>query len=464
MIGLIFFLINSGSSQCTSNYSYNASDDTLIFSNQSTISNAHFYWNFGDGSGSNDISPIHVFPDDGKYLVTLYALDTLTNCVAVKENWIDVIKPDSINCNIYFTDTLIGTTPQTTNLSSNCSAYRLGCHVFANGQNTCSGFVCTCNNSLYLHGMQATSNDSIFGYRIFNAYYKTFPANYSSSTNYQNCSANFEVKIDYQANGALVTVTAMNKSGTSTFTFSGFGSPIISAGLSASYLYPYISYAKVFPWPIYHSKSDSLNGCPSVSCVQTILIQNPYYEWPPNCIIAQHPQNQFVASGTQAQFVINAPANVTKQWQQDAGLGYMNLTNSGPYSGVYTDTLSISNVQLTMNNYHYRCVLVGIGSSGSGCQNTSNAAVLQVSPTGINEIFHVEMKIYPNPASTVLNISVPIRLNRANIKVFNLLAKEVISYELENSTELNVSELNPGMYFIEFREDKYFARSTFIRN
>ncbi len=449
--------------QCIANYSYNANDDTLTFTNMSTISNAHFYWNFGDGSGSNDFSPIHVFPDDGSYLVTLYGLDTITNCVDVEEHWINVIKPDTMACNIYFTDTIIGTSPQTTNLSTNCTGYNLGCHVFANAQNICNGFVCSgWDPALFLHGMQATSNDSIYGSRIFNAYYKTFPISYSSSVNYGNCSSNFEVLINYQPNGALVTFTAMNKSGTSTFAITGFGNPIYLSGYSVSYLYPYYYYRKVSPHIVTHTKTDPSNGCSSVSSSQCILLINPYYTWPANCVISQQPQTQFVTNGSIAQFIIDAPDNVTKQWQQDAGLGFTNLTNAGPYSGVNSDTLSIANVQFTMNNFHYRCILSD--SSGFGCQNTSSTAVLYVSTTGIDEVFQISLNTFPNPVAEMLFISGPSEMNMASLKVYNLLGKEVISTQLEIGKGLNVSLLNNGMYFLELKQDKYVGRSTFIKN
>lgn len=233
--------------QCSAYYTYSGTNDTLTFTNQSTISNAHFYWNFGDGSGSNEISPIHVFPDDGNYLVTLYGVDTLANCVDVKENWINVVKPDTLACNIFFTDTIIGTSPQTTNLSTNCSGLSLGCHVFANAQNACNGFTISgWDSALFLHGMQATSYDSIYGYRIYNAYYKTLPFLYSSANNYQNCSANFEFVIDYQTNYAVVNFKAMNSNATNyTYYITGFGNPILLNSQSASFNYNYISNKRV---------------------------------------------------------------------------------------------------------------------------------------------------------------------------------------------------------------------------
>lgn len=463
IFGIKLILVTSIYGQCTANYSYIANGETLSFTNLSSFSNAHFYWNFGDGSGSNDHSPIHIFPDDGEYLVTLYGIDTISNCVDVIENWINVSKPDTLACNIYFVGGIVGTSGQTTDLSTNCTGFNLGCHVFANAQNICNGFsVNGWTNSLFLHGMRATTNDSIYGYRIWKAYYRTLPHFYSSSNNYQNCSANFEISIDYQANGALVTVTAMNKSGNSTFTISGFGIPINLSGLTASYLYPYITYSNVHPWNITHTKSDPANGCSSITCSQTILVRNPYYTWPANCFISQQPQTQFAILGSTAQFIIDAPDNVNKQWQQDAGLGFMNLTNAGPYSGVNSDTLSISNVQLTMNNFNYRCILSD--SSGNGCHNTSNTAILYVSTTGMNEVLQIDLKSFPNPVTGFLNISGPIEIKKASVIVYDLLGKEILSTQLGNEEGLNVSTLNNGMYFIEMKQDNYIGRATFIKN
>jgi Secretion system C-terminal sorting domain len=326
--------------------------------------------------------------------------------------------------------------------------------------NICNGFSCAgWGSALFLHGMQATTNDSIYGYRIFNAYYKTLPWNYSSSFNYQNCSANFELIIDYQPNGALVTLTAMNKSGNSTFTITGFGNPINLPGLTASFLYPYINYSRHFPWLITHTKSDSLNGCSSVSSTQCVLIKNIYYTWPANCVISKQPQTQFVNFGTTAQFIVDVPDNVTKQWQQDAGFGYVNLSNAGPYAGINTDTLTISNVQLTMNNYYYRCLISD--SSGYGCYNTSSSAILNVNQDE-NEIQNI--KIYPNPAADYLTVMLPANLKTAEIKMFSLLG-EYINFSILSTpeTRIDISNLSNGVYILEVLSEETISRHKFIK-
>lgn len=86
------------------------------------------------------------------------------------------------------------------------------------------------------------------------------------------------------------------------------------------------------------------------------------------------PQSQTVNSGQTAQFVTSTSAsNPTYQWQTDLGLGWQNLSNSGQYSGVSTNSLTVSNVNVSNNNQTFRCII----TSGS-CSNTTDAATLTV--------------------------------------------------------------------------------------
>ncbi len=460
---IVFLIIRFNSfSQCSANYSYTGNTDTLFFSNTSAVSNAHFFWHFGDGSGSNDVNPTHIFPDDGDYLVTLYCYDTISLCSNFYETFIHVDKPDTVACDLLLDAYVSGSTLMTINQSTNCSGFSINCGA-GPGMNYCSGVSLSGGgpNQLWLAWIRSSTNDSIYGARIWEEYYNTVPNYFDPVENYQDCSTNFEVLIDYQTNGALVTLTSMNKSGNSTFTIIGFGNPINLPGPTASYLYPYVTYTRNFPWLINHTKSDPSNGCSSVSSMQNILIHNPYYTWPANCLISQQPQTQFVTSGTTAQFIIEAPDNVTKQWQQDAGLGFMNLTNAGPYSGVNSDTLSISNVQLTMNNFLYRCVISD--SSGNGCHNTSSVVILYVSLTGLNEIIPIKLNIFPNPSSSLINISGPLNIKDANIEISNAIGQLVWESQIKNESDIDISLLEKGIYFLTMKKDNYIGRVKFIK-
>src|SRR5690606_37803798 len=78
-------------------------------------------------------------------------------------------------------------------------------------------------------------------------------------------------------------------------------------------------------------------------------------------------------------------------------------------------------------------------------------------PLGIDE-FHSEINIYPNPVSSVLNISAnePIKL----VSVYNQLGQEVMaSSHFENTLQLDMSGLPSSLYFVEITTDK--SRESF---
>jgi uncharacterized repeat protein (TIGR03803 family) len=95
--------------------------------------------------------------------------------------------------------------------------------------------------------------------------------------------------------------------------------------------------------------------------------------------IAIQPTNRTVTAGRQAAFTVatNGVPAPGLQWQAstDGGSAWFNLSNTSPYSGVTTTTLTVSSVAAGLNGTEYRCVATnGLGSS------TSNAAMLTVRP------------------------------------------------------------------------------------
>lgn len=74
------------------------------------------------------------------------------------------------------------------------------------------------------------------------------------------------------------------------------------------------------------------------------------------------------------------------QWQQDAGSGFVNLSNNANYSGTSTSTLQLINIPSSRNGYKYRCVFDG---------NFSNISVLKF----INEWAGTVNNNWENPAN-----------------------------------------------------------------
>jgi hypothetical protein len=93
----------------------------------------------------------------------------------------------------------------------------------------------------------------------------------------------------------------------------------------------------------------------------------------------------------------------TYQWQQNIGSGWSNLSNFGNYSGVTSDSLVITGVTATMNNYGYRCIVA------SCTTDTSDVAVLTVANgIGLGESTLDKLTISPNPTNGVVSMNISV--------------------------------------------------------
>jgi hypothetical protein len=90
------------------------------------------------------------------------------------------------------------------------------------------------------------------------------------------------------------------------------------------------------------------------------------------------------------------------QWQENIGSGWSNLINLGNYTGVMVDSLVISGVTSSMNNYGYRCIVT------SGCMtDTSGIAYLTVvDDLGFGESKLNKLSISPNPTNGIMTLNV----------------------------------------------------------
>ncbi len=87
-------------------------------------------------------------------------------------------------------------------------------------------------------------------------------------------------------------------------------------------------------------------------------------------------------------------------------------------------------------------------------------ALSVISPLGIEEQELAEIVVFPNPANTILNISV--NQEYQQIVIYNLLGQQLISSPF--SGILDVSSLTPGSYFIELINNAGFkARGRFVK-
>ena len=74
----------------------------------------------------------------------------------------------------------------------------------------------------------------------------------------------------------------------------------------------------------------------------------------------------------------------------------------------------------------------------------------------VNEFEASSIKLYPNPTSNILNVSVE-QLNELpdNMKLYNMLGQLVLEKDINNTNDLSIdmSNLNNGMYFLKLQRD-----------
>jgi hypothetical protein len=259
--------------QCPSSFSFATNSETVSFTNQSTVSNAHYFWNFGDGTGSNSTNPIYAFPETGKYLVTLFAKDAVSNCSSYYEQWISVTKSSTNACQPGFKDSVLFTNMysyvylQLTDTSVNCNNYS----KFIDGgsmQNSPAvmWLLLDTRPARYVGRMRYyTNNNNVSTFQ--RAVYKTVPFRYTSAKNYNPCSANFEFKIVSQnTSGQRILYTAMNKTAATYQWYIDGTSTVIPTTDTVSVYYPFSTYSNSMFLAVLMTKGSS-------GCTDT-LIQN----------------------------------------------------------------------------------------------------------------------------------------------------------------------------------------------
>ncbi|NJB70642.1 hypothetical protein GGR42_001104 [Saonia flava] len=108
----------------------------------------------------------------------------------------------------------------------------------------------------------------------------------------------------------------------------------------------------------------------NISDFTTITISN-------NPSISTQPEDETSFAGNPTSFSVISADTDTYQWQQFNGSIWVDLADTGTYSGTNTDTLSLNNVSLSDNGNQFRVIV-------SGCTSVaSNVAILTVKVTRV---------------------------------------------------------------------------------
>jgi len=165
--------------------------------------------------------------------------------------------------------------------------------------------------------------------------------------------------------------------------------------------------------------------------------------------IQQQPQsNTFYTVPGGANFTVaHSDTSATYQWQQNGGTGWSNLSDLGVYSGTSTDSLILTGITSSLNNFEFRCVI-------NSCNiDTSNVATLTIEDNMFIDELLSKVNIYPNPTSGILSI---ILTSLSEYEVFNINGHKVAQGNTEG--QIDITNLPTGSYQIIITNDD--GRST----
>jgi hypothetical protein len=126
-----------------------------------------------------------------------------------------------------------------------------------------------------------------------------------------------------------------------------------------------------------------LNGCElTTPDVVSIPVEYKNGSVSPSIDITQQPADQIVTELDETIFSIDCEGGENFQWQQsfDNGISFLDLTNSGIFSGVNLQELTIISTPGTLNNNLFRCKVFN-----EDCISISNDALLTVLPLMENQ-------------------------------------------------------------------------------
>jgi len=182
----------------------------------------------------------------------------------------------------------------------------------------------------------------------------------------------------------------------------------------------------------------------------TLLVDNVrfgYVNSPPPAItaIATAGGPTTFCQGDSVELTANTGTNYTYQWNLGgtAILGATSVSYWAKAAGSYTVT---------------------IDSASSTATSTAIVVVDTACTTGINTIAAANLSVYPNPASSLLNINSNQNLGGYNLQMFDIVGRLVVSQVLEGSNNaINVAKLANGTYVyrITDKESNVIAQSKF---
>lgn len=102
----------------------------------------------------------------------------------------------------------------------------------------------------------------------------------------------------------------------------------------------------------------------------------------------------------------------------------------------------------------------GSSTTDPDMSNNQSCITINRGEVAISENVVSEVSIYPNPATSVLNVNAA---GYSQVEVINMLGQVVYSNSISNNAQINVSNLNDGVYFVRLSGANGTTTQKFIK-
>ena len=140
------------------------------------------------------------------------------------------------------------------------------------------------------------------------------------------------------------------------------------------------------------------------------------------------------------------------QWQMNDGTGWIDLSNGGQFVGADSDTLELMGVNLSLNNYLFRCIVshCRVDTSASGKLTVINGLGVPMDAEAL------KIKVAPNPSSGIVHLVNSGPNSIGSVQVYDMLGRIVKNGgDIQTSSGLlDLTDQPSGLYRIHITNPK----------
>ena len=430
-------LIGSSSTACLAKFGYSLSGNTVTFTDSSLGNPNNWYWQFGDATTSTLQNPVHTYTNNGLYNISLTISNSATDCSNIISKQLNVNNiNDCVSGFSFYSDVASNTVTFTDQSLGDITSY-----LWSFGDDSSS----ILQNPVHTYQQAGYYNVCHTVFNTSTACYNILCNDVTVGNSSSLCKANFIFTLD--------TVTR-----TVQFSDCSFGSPDEWTWNFGDNTYAYVqnpshTYGTNGIYSIQLNILNDITNC-SDFIVQLVNVNSTQsldceFGYNNNLISTLHKGSKpeypvaFVAAvfGTPEKYV----------WS----FGDKGKDSSTTTPTHYYDSLGTYNVCLFVENNT-------INESKTYCKQVEVNNII----TNANDYLQLNsLNIFPNPANDNITIINSNFINDQKLSIYNIQGQLLIQQPmLQARTNINISALPVGMYYIEINTNNGVAVKVFVKD